>query len=342
MSLGRCFAGHSLSHKLDMAQKYGFEGVEVFYEDLLDLATALPGGETPENQIAAARTIRHLCEARRLTIICLQPFMHFGGLIDRELHKQRLQDLRLWFELAHALGTDLILFPSSFLKPDQITEDMDLIVADFAEAAEMGLQESPVINFAFEALCWGTRIDTWEASWGVVQQVNRSNFGVCLDTYNIMGRVYADPAAPSGRNSDCEQASVNSIKRLLAEVDVQKVFLLQVADGERLAEPLNEHHPFYNREQPARMSWSRNARLFYGEPQHGGYLPVRQVLAAIVQGLGFEGWLSFEVFNRKLADPDYGVPEEMARRAAASWKKMKKDVGLRTEDEKISRTQAML
>ncbi|KAJ3506213.1 hypothetical protein NM208_g16099 [Fusarium decemcellulare] len=342
MSLGRCFAGHSLPHKLDMAQKYGFQGIEVFYEDLLDLAKSLPGGGTPENQITAARTIRQLCRARNLTIICLQPFMHFGGLIDRDEHEKSLQELQLWFELAHSLGTDLILFPSSFLASEKITEDLDLIVADFIEAADMGLQESPVINFAYEALCWGTRIDTWEASWDIVQRVDRPNFGVCLDSYNILGRIYADPASPSGKTEDCEQATFDSIKRILSDIDNSKLFLIQVADGERLAEPLNQNHPFYNSEQPCRMSWSRNARLFYGEPQYGGYLPCKNVLKAIVQGLGFEGWLSFEVFNRRLTETDKSVPEEMARRAAESWVKMKSDLGLRTEDEMQPRLQAML
>ncbi|KAI8685406.1 AP-endonuc-2 domain-containing protein [Fusarium keratoplasticum] len=342
MSLGRCFAGHSLPHKLDMAQKYGFQGIEVFYEDLVDFSKSFPGGGSPEDQIAAARAIHQLCAARNLTIICLQPFMHFGGLVDRDQHSKRIDELQLWFELVHALGTDLILFPSSFLSEDEVTDDMDLIVADFVEAAEMGLQQEPVVNFAYESLCWGTRTDTWESSWDLVQRVDRPNFGVCLDSYNILGRIYADPASPTGRTSDCEQATVDSIKRILSDIDITKVFLVQVADGERLAAPLDTSHPFYNPEQPARMSWSRNARLFYGEPQYGGYLPCKQLLRAVIQGLGFEGWLSFEVFNRRLAEPDAAVPEEMARRAAESWVKMKVELGLRTEDEMQPRLQAML
>lgn len=342
MSLGRCFAGHSLPHKFDMAQKYGFQGIEVFYEDLLDLAQSFPGGGSPENQIAAAHTISQLCRDRNLTIIALQPFMHFGGLVDREEHARRLVELQLWFELAHALETDLILFPSSFLSPDRVSSDMDLTVSDFVEACEMGLQQFPPIKFAFEALCWGTRTDTWEASWDIVQRVDRPNFGICLDSYNILGKIYADPASPTGRTPDCEEETVESVKRMLSDIDTSKIFLVQVADGERLSQPLNENHPFFNAEQPCRMSWSRNARLFYGEPQHGGYLPAKHVLRTIVQGLGFEGWLSFEVFNRRLTDGDDQVPEEMAKRAAESWVKMKTELGLRTEDDMQPRMQAML
>ncbi|KAM0384711.1 hypothetical protein ACHAPZ_001218 [Fusarium culmorum] len=342
MSLGRCFAGHSLPHKLDMAAKYGFQGIEVFYEDLVDLSKSLPGGTTQANQVIAARTIHDLCQARSLDIICLQPFMHFGGLVDRDAQEKQFDELRHWFDLVHALDTDLILFPSSFLPAEQTTDDINVLTSDFTRAAEMGLHQQPIVRFAFEALCWGTRLSLWEESWEMVQRVDRSNFGMCLDTYNILGRIYADPAAESGKTSDCDQVTQESIKKLLTEVDVSRVFLLQVADGEKLNSPLNESHPFYNAEQPSRMSWSRNARLFYGESSYGAYLPSKQLLRAIVQGLGFEGWLSFEVFNRRFLDTDKIVPEETAKRAAESFEKMKIDIGLRTSDQVQPRLQANL
>lgn len=38
MSLGHCTAGHSLENKLDAAKSYGYEGVEVCYEDLVAVA----------------------------------------------------------------------------------------------------------------------------------------------------------------------------------------------------------------------------------------------------------------------------------------------------------------
>lgn len=341
MSLGRCFAGHSLPHKLDMAAKYGFSGIEVFYEELVALTDPMPGGATSANQLVAANMIRQLCDARGLTIICLQPFMHYGGLIDRELHHQRVGEMYLWVRLAHTLGTDLILLPSSFLPKERVSADVNVVVEDMIEIAEIGLRASPVVRFAYEALCWGTRVDTWEASWEVVQRVDRSNFGICLDSFNIAGRVYADPAVSSGRTENCEQAVIKSMDTLVSSVDVRKVFLLQVADAERLQQPLDQAHSFYSADQPSRMSWSRNARLFYGESQHGGYLPVKTILDAIANGLGFQGWLSFEVFNRKLAETEEGVPEEMARRASQSWTKMKRDLSLRVEEPQ-ARMQAML
>lgn len=345
MSLGRCFAGHSLVHKLDMAKKYGFLGIEVFYEDLVDLAVSNHGGSGSDSQVAAAHTIKNLCDARGLEVITLQPFMHFGALVDRDEHAFRLEEARLWMRLADALGTDLVLLPSSFLSPERTSNNTDLLVSDLQELADLGLAENPPIRFAHEALCWGTHVDTWEASWDLVRRVDRPNLGICFDTFNLAGRIYADPASPTCCTPKADAAIRASLKTLLATVDVSRIFLLQVADAERLSSPLvggDSPHPFYHPDQPARMSWSRNCRLFYGESSHGAYLPVQAILSTLVQGLGFEGWLSFEVFNRALAEERADVPEEMARRAAVSWEKMVRGVGLRVEDEPAERVRAVL
>ncbi|KAL7818534.1 xylose isomerase-like protein [Trichoderma gracile] len=328
VSLGRSSAGHSLEHKLDMAAKYGFQAVELFFEDLLDLAKTMPGGEPMSNQLTAAAIVRQLCDDRKLSILCLQPFMHYEGLVDRELHRRRLGEAKFWVRLAHILGTDLILLPSSFLSPSEVSLSMDVIVQDMVEIAEVGLGASPVVRFAYEALCWGTRVDTWEKSWEVVHRVDRPNFGLCLDTFNIAGRIYADPSVSSGRTENCDEAMEASLRGMVASVDIRKLFLVQMADAEKLSHPLNSNHPFYHSEQPSRMSWSRNARLFYGESHHGGYLPIKRILEVIIRDLGYQGWLSFEVFNRALLDRDERIPEIMARRAAQSWKLMERDLAL--------------
>jgi 4-hydroxyphenylpyruvate dioxygenase len=336
MSLGRCYAGHSFTAKLDAAQKYGYQGIELFHEDLADIAESLysepssAAGPSEQAQIAAARHIRRLCEARNIEIVCLQPFSHYDGLLDRDEHERRLDQLRFWFELSRELGTDIIQIPASFLPAHLVTEDLDLIVSDLREVADMGLRANPPVRFAYESLCWSTRVDTWERCWEVVQRVDRPNFGMCLDTFNIAGRIYADPTVPSGRTPDAEEAVRESIARLVAQVDVSKVFYVQVVDAERLREPLLPGHAFYNPEQPARMSWSRNCRLFYGEKDRGAYLPVKDIAWAFFHGIGFEGWVSLELFNRRMADEGPEVPEELAKRGAISWVKLQKDMGLKT------------
>lgn len=331
MSLGRCFAGHSFAHKLDMAQAYGYKAIELFYEDLADVANQLDNGSTAENEMLAAEIIQKMCEQRGLAILCLQPFSGYEGLLDREEHTRRLEQLKFWFQLAKILGTDIVQIPSSFLPASQVSEDRNLIVSDLQEVADMGLQESPPIRFVYEALCWGTRVDHWEQSWEVIQAIDRPNFGMCLDTFNIAGRIYADPASPTGKTQNADQVVKESIARLLSTVDVRKVFYVQIVDAERLKEPLVEGHQFYDAEQPCRMSWSRNCRLFYGEQDRGAYLPVTEISKAIFQGLGFEGWVSLELFNRRMSDKDEDVPRELASRGAASWAKLVKDMNLKVD-----------
>ncbi|KAI0018599.1 xylose isomerase-like protein [Xylariomycetidae sp. FL0641] len=331
MSLGRASAGHSLAHKLDMAHAHGYQGIELFFEDLQDLAAQLPGGTTPANQLQAAHLTRRLCQDRGLAILCLQPFAHYEGLVDRAEHARKLDTLTFWFELARALGTDTVQIPSNFLPAAHVSPDLDLLIADLREVADLGAQQTPPVRFVYEALCWGTRVDTWEASWAVVSAVDRPNFGVCLDTFNIAGRVFADPAAVSGRTPDAEGAMRESLARLVKSVDVKKVFYVQVVDAERLASPLVPGHEFYRDDQPARMSWSRNCRLFYGEQDRGAYLPVLDVARAIFHGLGFEGWVSMELFHRRMADEDAEVPRELAGRGAVAWGRLVRDLQLRVE-----------
>lgn len=333
MSLGRCWAGHSFEHKMDMAAKYGYQGIELWHEDLMDVAEQLPGGAALlENQIAASKIVKRMCDVRNIEVICLQPFQHFEGLVDREQHARRVEELRVWIQLAHVLGTDLIQIPSNVLPAEHVSEDLELHIADLAEVADIGAASNPPIRFSYESLSWGTRVDVWETCWEVIQRVDRPNFGMCLDTFNIAGRIFADPCAASGRTEDAEQAVKDSIQRLLTTVDVSKIIYVQVVDAERLAEPLCATHPYYNAEQPSRMSWSRNCRLFYGEYSRGAYLPVREICAAIFQGLGFEGWVSFELFNRRMSEEDHNVPEELAKRGAVAWSKLVRDMKLRVEE----------
>jgi 4-hydroxyphenylpyruvate dioxygenase len=324
MSLGRAWV-HQLPHKLDQAQANDFQGVEIFFEDLEYLArgqSGLSANETPseEAQIQAAHTIRKLCDERNLEIIGIQPFMHYEGLFDRAEHAERIEKLRVWFKLVKILGTDIIQIPGNFLGKDKISDDLNVVVRDLQMVADMGLQETPVIKFAYENLCWSTYFDTWEKVWDLVERVDRPNFGMCLDTFNIAGRVYADPASPSGKTPNADEDMKSSLEALVKKVNVEKVFYIQIVDAEKMQSPLVEGHAFYAVDQPARMSWSRNARLFAFED--GGYLPVIDVTKAIIEGLNYRGWVSMELFSRTMSEPGQEVPVNHARRARKSWEKL--------------------
>ncbi|KAE8382312.1 xylose isomerase-like protein [Aspergillus bertholletiae] len=319
MSLGRAWV-HSLPEKLSQAARAGFKGVEIFYEDLEYLAKE-KGPVNDSTLLTAAQETRAICDRHGLKVIGMQPFLFYEGLTDRAQHREKIQRLKLWFAIVKILGTDIIQIPSNF-QSEGISGDLDLIVSDMIEVADLGLKEEPVVRFAYENLAWGTFISTWESLWEVVRRVDRPNFGCCLDTFNIAGRVWADPASASGKTQDADAALAASLKNLVRTIDVHKVFYVQVVDAERMQQPLIEGHPFYVEGQPARMSWSRNARLFLYEQDRGGYLPVVQVAEAFLQGLGFEGWVSMELFSRSMADPDSTVPEMHAQRGIKAWERL--------------------
>lgn len=354
MSLGRAYAGHSLAHKLQCAANHGFEGVEIFYEDLEYLAreqteaAAAPSssgstnglgraesGPSREQLLAAAQIVHDMCLQNELEIIGLQPFLFYEGLVDRQEHVAMIEKLRLWFEIVKVLGTDVIQIPTQFRRDEGVSGDLETIVADMVEVAELGLKEVPPVKFAYENLAWGTFVDTWEGVWEVVRRVDRWNFGMCLGTFNIVGRVWADPAREDGKvGKDPEGRLADSLERMAKEVDVNKVWYVQVVGAERMQTPLVEGHEWYVEGQPARMSWSRNARLFYGEEQLGQYLPVELAARALLDmpdGLAFEGWVSMELFSRTMNDATETVPDRHARRGAQAWKKLVKDLDLRTK-----------
>ncbi|KAL6231389.1 hypothetical protein BDW75DRAFT_220259 [Aspergillus navahoensis] len=327
---------HSLDHKLRVAAAHGFTGIELFIDDLSHFASAGFNGSLTK----AAEYTSSLAKQLNLTFICLQPFGFYEGLVDRVQTKYLLSEkLPLWFELARILDTDLIQIPANFLQNEPVTGaartsgDMRLIVSDLQTIADIGAKQG--FRFVYEALCWSTHVDTWEAAWNVVKLVDRENFGICLDSFNIAGRIYADPASVTGKTPNAEKAVAESMARLRSlvssgELDIRKIFYIQLVDGERLSAPLDEKHPFYVDGQPARMSWSRNARLFPCEEERGGYLPVLEIAKAFFE-IGFEGWVSLELFSRTCNDPDVKTVGEHARRGMESWRRVVAALGLDVE-----------
>lgn len=327
---------HSLDHKLRVAAAYGFTGIELFIDDLSHFASSSFNGSLTQ----AAKYISSLAKQLNLTFICLQPFGFYEGLVDRNQTTYLLTEkLPLWFAIARILGTDLIQIPANFLQNDPVTGaartsgDMRLIVSDLQTIADIGAKQG--FRFVYEALCWSTHVDTWEAAWNVVKLVDRENFGICLDSFNIAGRIYADPASVTGKTPDAEQAVAKSMATLRSlvssgELDIRKIFYIQLVDGERLSAPLDEKHPFHVDGQPPRMSWSRNARLFPCEEERGGYLPVLEIARAFFE-IGFEGWVSLELFSRTCNDPDVNTVGEHARRGIDSWRRVVAALGLDVE-----------
>ncbi|CAI6299838.1 unnamed protein product [Periconia digitata] len=329
-SLGRAWL-HDLDVKIKEAGKQGFKGIEIFYEDLEYAAKKFSGNEKPtsEDLVGAARQVHAMCQTSGLEIIGLQPFLFYDGLLDRQKHDELIEKIHVWFRIVKELKTETIQIPANFLPADQLTGDMDVIVSDLRQLADLGLKEEPQVRFAYENLCWSTHIDTWEKAWEVVKQVDRPNFGLCLDTFNIVGRVWADPTSPDGKTPNADEDLKNCISQLIQQVDLKKVFYIQVVDAERMTSPLVEGHPFHTPGQPARMNWSRNARAFAYEEDRGAYLPIEGLARAIIYDMGYKGYISMELFSRTMSEEGEHVPGEHARRGIASWEKLVDRLGLK-------------
>lgn len=328
-SLGRAWL-HCLNYKIEQAAKAGFKGIEIFYEDLDYAARQISGDDSPTSDhiLKAAENIHSICQAQDLEIIGLQPFLFYDGLKDRDQHERLIEKMKLWLKIAKTLGTNTIQIPANFLPADQLTGDRDVIAADLRKVADMGAAADPPVRFAYENLCWSTYIDTWEKLWDIVKRVDRPNFGMCLDTFNIAGREWADPASPTGKAMNADEDFKRSLEKLVNEVDVSKMFYIQVVDAERMESPLIPGHPFHVDGQPARMSWSRNARTFMYEEDRGAYLPAEDVAKAIISGLGYTGYVSMELFSRTMNEEGQHVPDQHAARGILAWQKLQKRLNL--------------
>ena len=253
---------HDVRARLDHAVSHGFKGIELFFGDLEHIAKEMPGGLSNFTLMQAAHVVKYYCTRNGLKIVNLQPFCQYEGLLNRGDHAVKVQQAQFWFRLVHILGTDLIHITSNFLEHSSLTSKWETIVGDMIELADLGLQEIPIVRFAYESLAWGTFVNTWESAWDVVRRVDRQNFGLCLDTFNIAAKVWADPTASSGILPAGGENLRASMIRLADTMDPSKLFFVQVADAQKIDPPLPKTHSVFIDEQRYLMNWSRDARLF--------------------------------------------------------------------------------
>ena len=332
-SLGRAWL-HEFDNKVEQAAKAGFKGIEIFYEDLEYVARNLSNGEESPSDAKVLEAADHcydVCRTNGLVVIGLQPFLFYEGLKDREQTEKLITKMKLWLQIVKRLHTDTIQIPANFLPFDKLVDDTDVHVSDLRRLADMGAAEQPPVRFAYENLCWSTFFDTWDKAWEVVQRVDRPNFGMCLDTFNIAGRVWADPTSPTGKTPNADADLEASLAKMVKEIDVNKVFYIQIVDAERMTTPLVEGHEFHVDGNPPRMNWSRNARTFIYEEERGANMPVEEVARKIIFGLGYKGYVSMELFSRTMSEEGTQVPREHAQRGGKAWQKFAQRLGLDQE-----------
>lgn len=305
---------HTLERKLQAASRAGMKGIELVWSDLQRFAAS-----HSLSTFDAAVEVKQICQREGLTILVLCPFENFEGMLDPPLEK-RLEVAKHWIDIARAAGTSIIQIPSTY--DQNSTGDEDVIVHELRALAELGAESGPIISFAYEAIAWGVHVAYWEDSLRIAKLVDRPNFGVCLDTYHIFARLWADPHAPFGKLPGAEMALQATTARLLATCPNEKILYLQLSDAERQEQLMFPGHPAHQDGHDPTETWCLYGRLFLLDTERGGYFPLVDFCKALLVDKGWHGWVSMEIFHRTMHEEE-SSPEKWARDGVKSWERLK-------------------
>lgn len=204
-----CLSG-ALPDKLEAAAAAGFDGIEIFENDLL----------TFDGTPAEARRI---CEDLGLAITIFQPFRDFEGMPAPQ-RQRNLDRAERKFDTMQALGTDLILVCSN-VQPAALPEP-ERAAADLREMAERAAARG--LRICYEALAWGRHVRSWRHAWEIVRQADHPALGLCLDSFHTLAL---------GE----DLAGIGAVPR-------EKLFFLQLADAPRLSMDVlswSRHHRLF-------------------------------------------------------------------------------------------------
>ena len=187
----------TLVEKLTAIQAAGFDGVEIFENDLL----YFDGSPADVRRIAADLGLK---------IMLFQPFRDFEG-VSAERLARNLDRVKRKFDLMHELGTDRILVCSN-VSPDTLRDDA-LIVDQLGALAQAAEQAGVVAGY--EALAWGRYVNSYRHAWRLVNAVNHPNLGIVLDSFHTL--------------------SINDPVDEIAAIPGERIAFVQIADAPKLA-----------------------------------------------------------------------------------------------------------
>src|SRR6185312_11970315 len=183
----------TLESKLRAIAQAGFNGVEIFENDLLTSSIS-------------TRQVRELLSYLGLTCTMFQPFRDFEGMPDA-LRDRVFERLERKFDIMQELGTDLLLVCSN-VSPAALA-DRGRIVADFRELGERAAQRG--LRVGYEALAWGRHVFDHREAWSIVREVGHPAIGLILDSFHSLAR----------------GVPIDSLR----EIDPARVFIVQLADA---------------------------------------------------------------------------------------------------------------
>jgi len=308
---------HSLTEKIVAATRNHFSSIEIVYSDLEAWCQT-----QSLSLLSGARAIKAFCNTQNIEILSLAPFKNF------EAHSSplssRLAAAKHWLEIAQELGATYLQVPSQFDTENSI-DDEGLAVKELQELADLAGEFG--VSIAYEAVAWGQFVATWQDALKIVEKVERMNFGLCWDAFHVLARIWGDCTVPSGKTQgggdEALKKSLDEFVTVLRGKDAEKVFYVQLSDGEFYDPPLKLGHKFWVEGMDSRLVWSRNTRPFPLERELGGYFPVGDVIRAILGEGEFKGWVSFEIFDWRMREKGF-LPDEAAERGWKSWVELNK------------------
>jgi hypothetical protein len=144
---------------------------------------------------------------------------------------------------------------------------------------------------------------------------------MCWDSFHVLARIWGSCTSPSGKIEGGDEALRESLEELvdvLRGEDGEKIFYVQLSDGEFYDPLLGEGYKFWVQGMDERLIWSRNTRPFPLESEFGGHFPIGEVIKSILAEGRFQGWVSFEIFDWRMRDEKF-LPEQAAERGWKSW-----------------------
>jgi 4-hydroxyphenylpyruvate dioxygenase len=183
----------NLESKLRAIARAGFDGVEIFENDLLTSSLA-------------AREAARLMSDLGLKCTLFQPFRDFEGMPD-ELRPRIFERMERKFDLMQELGAELLLICSN-VSPAARPE-RGRIVRDFRELGERAARRG--LRVGYEALAWGRHVWDHREAWSIVREVDHPAIGLILDSFHSLAR--------------------NVPNESLRDIDPSRVFIVQLADA---------------------------------------------------------------------------------------------------------------
>jgi 2-keto-myo-inositol isomerase len=253
-----------LEGKLRAIRAAGFTQVMLNATDIV----GHPGGE--EAAVAAVRK-------SALRVTGFQVLRDFEGLAGH-LHAYKVDVAKAMLLMCQALGSKVLLACSS--SSAHASGDASLLINDLQKLATLAVPLG--IRIGYEALSWGRHVNQVMQAWDLVNEADRSNLGLALDSFHILAH--------------------KTDLAVLEEIDPARIFLVQLSDfmWEETRTP------------DERVETARHYRVFPGEGVHS------EALGDMVRRLdtmGYRGDYSFEVFNDDYRQLPLSMVAERARRS---------------------------